>query len=699
MIWLALIPCARGEPEPDAASGEPIHDITELSLTDLLQAATSTATKSTTTAREAPAIVTVISGSEIRAGGYTSIAEVLRTVPGFYDLYDGVAHNIGVRGVNGGARAYGNVLQVRIDDQAVPLHTSTGNLFGPELIPLEAIERIEILRGPASAVYGANAFLGVVRIVTRAGASVGGVEAVGQGGFVRENPSGGGGFVFGGGDLTDVLVSVHGMYVDRTGLTLPATSPALGDDPSLSSASLDDLSRPFSVLAHATTGREDTIGRFTLSAAVQQLDAVGEFQDYAPLSHGTRIALRNQHYRLGWQADVDPVTVLAWVAAFDTRPTEKEQIDIDATDQLLIRNVAASGTEAGTEARVRVGPASITVGGEWVREHHLVQSYSTLLLEDVLADSGQVLRPAFTSTPGEGYGEQADLSTIAAYGQVEARAGSLLLLTAGTRVDRHNVYGLQVSPRAGVVLAPTEAPWSVKFLYGSSFKAPSAEQLYGYPIEDFDIRGNPDLQEQRAQTGEIAGTVELGQAGALLANAFVTAIDGRVEYLQQGLWLSAQNALSEVYVGGEVEATVGAEGFQARVGVGVARSVVQTRAEGVFAGEPFAAPFPDWQVHLMPSWTWAKVGLRVAPEASIIGPRPASQSNVLEAGEQYKLPLAVQTAFSVGFPRVYLFGQAPTGVVVRGTDLFESGPIDPGFGGIDYPRSGRTFWLTLTQGL
>jgi outer membrane receptor for ferrienterochelin and colicins len=678
----------------------PIRDIEELSLSDLLGMQTTTATKSARTTRETPAMVTVIQGEEIRAAGYTSVAEVLRTVPGLYDLYDQVGHNMGVRGVNGGARAFGNVLQVRIDDQAVPMRFNTGNLLGEELVPIEAIERIEVLRGPASALYGANAFLGVIHIVTRQGAEVDGAQVTGRFGVVRGFPGGGLSLVLGGGaeDL-DVMVSAQGMKIERSEQALPGSSPVLSDEPGLSTERSErDLSRPQSLLARATLGDIDRHGQFGLWASVQQLDAMSELQDVAPMSHGTRIALRNQHYRLSWKLEPQHwVSMQAWGTVFDTRPTRNMHVDIGTPDQLLLPNISSRGHEVGAEMRIEAADElTITLGGESIREYHQMQGYSTLLLEDVVTVDGLTLRDQGSVLPGAGMEDDVAMSTVAGYGQLEAKLAAGLRATGGTRLDKHTVYGLQLSPRVGLVFAPEQAPWSLKVLYGSSFKAPSAEQLYGYPMEDFDIRGNSSLEEQRAQTAELGGTYDLGRYGALLGGAFVTGTAGRVEYLQHGLFLSAKNAVSEVHVGGELEAHLQlSELVRLRLGMGVAQPVVQSRAD-VMLGQSFSSPYPAWQVHVVPTVSGTRAGLRLQPEISLIGPRPASQSNTLQAIEPYEMPTAVQTGLSLGWERLPLLRPAPASLSVRVTDLFDSQPADPGFGGVDYPGLGRQAWLTLS---
>ena len=74
---------------------------TEDQLNQIVVSSTKTARR----AASAPSIVTVITADEIAARGYGTVAEALRTVPGFYDVFDLALHNVGVRGINGGARA------------------------------------------------------------------------------------------------------------------------------------------------------------------------------------------------------------------------------------------------------------------------------------------------------------------------------------------------------------------------------------------------------------------------------------------------------------------------------------------------------------------------------------------------------------------------------------------------------------------
>ncbi len=676
----------------------------ESQLNEMVVSSTKTAQRAT----QAPAVITVIKADEIQARGYTSLADVLRSVPGFYDIYDFTTHNVGIRGVNGGVRASGNVVKLMIDGQPVSFRTSTGNFFGEELVPLSAVERVEVIRGPASALYGANAFLGVINVITRSGKSVEGARAVAQVGAVRDRPGYGGGLLLGAtAENAEVVAAVHGMRLDRSGLTLPDSSPLLDDSRAglaERGASQSDLSRPKTLFARASVGTLAS-GRATALASIQNLDAGGEFQDFAPLTHGTRIALVNQNYRLSYELQPrENLELRISGSYFDSRPSSRERLNVGQDNSLLLRNLGVSGFDASAEARVQlIETLALTVGTDYVAEDHTLQTYDVLLTRDVVTESGSVLRPAGTITPGQDAGRSKTLTNIGAFLQAVYQPTVAFGITAGARVDVHNVYSTHVSPRLGLVYAPEDRPWHLKLLFGSSFKAPSAEQLYTIPMKAFDIRGNEELIAQTARTGELAGGYRLGDVGEVSANLFVTQVTGHVEFVQRGIYLEAENALDEVFVGGEVDARFRlAHALQLRTGIGVAKSVVKTRDEQavVIGGSEVEQPFfPPYQVHLIADYTLPLLGLRLSPEVSYIGARMASQSNALRNGEAYELPAYLYTAVALSLPEQKLFGDRPTAVSLRVSNLLDTRYAEPGYGGIDIPAQGRTVFLTLSQGI
>jgi iron complex outermembrane receptor protein len=547
--------------DPQQATGGSDVDLVE-AMTELeaqLDQMVISITKTKQRAEKAPAVITVVNAEEIQARGYRSLADVLRTVPGFYDVYDLATHNVGVRGVNGGARASGNVIKVMIDGMPVDFSPTTGNFFGEELIPLAVVERVEIIRGPASALYGANAFLGVVNVITKKGESLPGVRLGAEGSTFAAQPGGGGQLVVGGSsDRVDVLAAASYGYSNRSGLELPSTSPRLSNaNDSLASrgASEGDISRPRSFFGRL--GIDQVAGgKLSFLGSIQDLDTRGEFLDYGPLSHNTRINLVNQDYRLSWDKDLsDSASLHASAQYLSAAPGSDERIDIGRSDYLLRRRVAADGVVLATEAGITpLDALNLRAGVDFQWERHELQTFDIELKRDVYASDGSLVRSQGTIIPGDGQGDSSIFRNLGAWAQGILDISSAWSATAGARVDVHNVYGANPSARAGLVWAPEGSSLSGKLLYGSSFKAPSAEQLFTKPMTVLDIQGSPDLKAQTAHIGELAVAWKMpGGIGEVTGNLFVERINGRVEFIQTGLYLEAQNVQDEWLSGGEID--------------------------------------------------------------------------------------------------------------------------------------------------
>ena len=116
---------------------------------------------------DSPSNVYVITEDDIRSSGATDIPTLLRQVPGMEVIQmTGAQFDVSVRGGN---QAGSSRLLIRIDGRSIYLDTSGAGLLVWKSIPvtLPEIKRIEVLKGPASSVYGFNAFDGVVNIITK----------------------------------------------------------------------------------------------------------------------------------------------------------------------------------------------------------------------------------------------------------------------------------------------------------------------------------------------------------------------------------------------------------------------------------------------------------------------------------------------------------------------------------------------------
>lgn len=129
-----------------------------------------------------PAAVFVITQEDIRRSGATSLPEVLRMAPGVsVARIGGSQWAVGVRGFN---NLYSNKLLVMIDGRTIYNALMSGVLWSENLVMLEDIERIEVIRGPGATMWGANAVSGVINIITKsATATTGGMAAVSGGTF------------------------------------------------------------------------------------------------------------------------------------------------------------------------------------------------------------------------------------------------------------------------------------------------------------------------------------------------------------------------------------------------------------------------------------------------------------------------------------------------------------------------------------
>lgn len=131
---------------------------------------------------EAPSSVTIITADEIKKYGYLNFAEILRSVRGFHITYDRNYHYLGVRGF-GLPGDYNTRILLLIDghriNDAIYEQAPLGTDFP---IDIDLIERIEIIRGPGSSLYGTNAFFAVINVITRRGRDFKGIETSGAAG-------------------------------------------------------------------------------------------------------------------------------------------------------------------------------------------------------------------------------------------------------------------------------------------------------------------------------------------------------------------------------------------------------------------------------------------------------------------------------------------------------------------------------------
>lgn len=156
---------AQKELEKDSLNAEDEFFLSEIE--SLMSTEISTAGKKSEKVADIPASVVIITREDVEKYGYNSLMDIIQSVPGFYNLgnanFQG-NYNFGVRGFS----SSGEFNDVMVLLNGVNQMEDFSNSFNIERfdVPIEAIDRVEVIRGPMAVLYGSNAFMGVINIIT-----------------------------------------------------------------------------------------------------------------------------------------------------------------------------------------------------------------------------------------------------------------------------------------------------------------------------------------------------------------------------------------------------------------------------------------------------------------------------------------------------------------------------------------------------
>jgi len=178
LLVLSQAPVTHGEDKVIKTSG----DLADKSLEELMQIEVPKVTgvsKFEQKSTDAPSSVTVITADEIKRYGYRTLADVLQSVQGFYVSYDRNYAFLGARGINLGD--FNSRILLLVDGHRVNNNMTDGAFIDTAFIlDIDLVDRVEVIRGPGSVLYGNNAFFGVINVITREGKQLNGVEVSGE---------------------------------------------------------------------------------------------------------------------------------------------------------------------------------------------------------------------------------------------------------------------------------------------------------------------------------------------------------------------------------------------------------------------------------------------------------------------------------------------------------------------------------------
>jgi outer membrane receptor for ferrienterochelin and colicins len=177
-ILMLVLSFALGVPAAENDPNSPQRDLTELPIEALMNlevpkvyAASKIEQKST----EAPASTTIVTSDEIKKFGYRTLADLLQSVPGFSVSYDRNYDYLGAEGISLGDA--NNRVLLLVNGHRVNNNLTDSAAIGTDFIlDMDLVDRVEVIRGPGAVLYGNNAFLGVINVITKQGGQVNGVE-------------------------------------------------------------------------------------------------------------------------------------------------------------------------------------------------------------------------------------------------------------------------------------------------------------------------------------------------------------------------------------------------------------------------------------------------------------------------------------------------------------------------------------------
>jgi iron complex outermembrane receptor protein len=448
-------------------------------LDDLLNARINAAAKYEQPVRDVPASVTIITAEEIERYGFETLADALRSIRGLFTSYDRNYANLGVRGFSR-LTDYNNRLLVLIDGHPTnePVFGSTG--VGTDLVvDLDAVERIEFVRGPSSVMYGTGAMFGVVNVVMKRGDGTQTASATAR--------SGSSGFRSGSASGTAAIgrteIAISGLWRSEAGRNL--YFPEFATNGSDGIARGRDYDHSGGVMARITKGGFEA----TLHYGVRTKGVPGA--SYETDFNGDEQTIdRRKFIDLSYERTLTPRLRMAvhsywnrydYDGRYPAAPALSESNSLGETVALETRLV----WDVRSNDRLTFGGESTDV----IRAEYRYWGNGTLHLEG-------------------------PYKTIAGYIQNEYQPASNLSVTAGLRMEPNTAAGTFFNPRVAVVFNPSRSS-TIKVLYGHAYRAPDVyeREAYGHGVSN-------TLKPEMVRTAELVLEQKLNDSFAIFGSLF-----------------------------------------------------------------------------------------------------------------------------------------------------------------------------------
>ncbi len=492
-------------------------ELYDMSLEQLLNMEVVTASQKAQKIGDAPATVKVITGDQIEKYGWRDLKDVFKAMPGIdvsYDVQGEVRSLVIMRGVLGNQK-----LLVLQDGQRMNPITGERFVYGHNM-PLHLYKRIEIVYGPASALYGADAYAGVINMITKDGADIDGIEVgsgyISTGAFMGD-------FTYGKklGDETDVVISGRVYNGKDFDFHKHYKSPVDYGPVSDYSGHLGAQDKEYPIknwnLFSKIKYKAFTIGfdwqheyeTNALSCIPANYAYIDENVWGQDLRHGyiEHQTIKNEKFGLKTTLSAGDYTV---------NPASNFTIPNGTLDDYFNGyKYAYSGYLQGKlQADYSLSENISIVGGISYTE---VRSFpKTKNLDNVPFSINKGLEDdlsAYIDSNGYVYGKlgltdtifgERNYNNLGSFLQGQIKFLDNLTLTIGGRFDNNSIYGSTINPRVGLVYKPLEKV-SIKGLFGTAYIQPSNYYRWENWANPYAMHiPNEDIEPEKIQTSELS---------------------------------------------------------------------------------------------------------------------------------------------------------------------------------------------------
>jgi outer membrane receptor protein involved in Fe transport len=491
------------------------------------------ATGAKQSAARAPAVTSVITAQDIEAIGATDLDEVLETVPGLHVMRNNPYRPIyTIRGI---FSEYNPEVLMLIN--GVSINTlylgDRGIAWGG--MPVNAISHVEVIRGPGSAVYGADAFAGVINVVTKTASEIAGTETGGRIGTFNTRE----GWLVHGSTWKGIEVasSVEYRTTDGQNSQVEADAQTLYDQVFHTQKSF----APGSV----NTGTENIDARIDLKKGSWQLRGGYQGRQHAGTGVGLAQALDPLGYADSRRLNAD-LTYARQLGSHWELTHQLSYLNVSYDAHYVFFPAGAFGgaypdgyigNPGASERHLRWDSFAFYSGFK----KHLLRLGAGYYNNDQyrvtetrnfgIGPTGQPIAPGSplvsnTDTPyvfnreavrNNGYLSLQDVWTLTPQWE----------LTTGIRYDTYSDFGDTINPRIALVWQP-RLDFTSKLLYGRAFRAPSFSELYSAnnPVS----LGNPNLKPETMHSWELALDYQAAQNVHLATNLFTYDIEDKIVF-------------------------------------------------------------------------------------------------------------------------------------------------------------------------